>query len=310
MTNPRILIALSTFAQEGSAPLELLKKSGVVFEINATGKRLSKPEVLTMAQGFDGVVAGLEPYDAEVLATLSQLKCISRCGVGVDNVDLNVAKQKGVTVLNTPDVVVQPVAELTLGLIFDLSRKLTAHTELMRQGKWERLTGAQVAGKTVGVIGLGRIGRRVAQLLRRLDVDVLGYDIAPDPVWAKANNVVLVEREDLLSRADIVTLHVSSGPGHAFCLTAAELGRMKEGAMLINVARGSLVDEKSLVEALKSGHLAGAGLDVYAEEPYNGELCRLPNVVLTPHVGTLTRESRLIMEIEAVQNILKFFGKG
>ncbi len=305
--SPRIYIALSTFAAEGPQPLDLLKGSGLEFAMNPTGKRLTKEGVIAHVKDFDGVVAGLEPYDAQVLAALPRLKCISRCGVGVDNVDLPVARQKGIAVLNTPQVVVQPVAEMTLALIFDLLRKITAHTLAMRQKKWERLTGGQLAGRTVGVIGLGRIGQRVAELLRRLDVKVIGFDLKPDTAWAKAQGVTLKFLDELLAASDIVTLHVASPAGDPWCLGKRELARMKKGALLINTARGALVDEEALVEALRSGHLAGAGLDVYAEEPYAGPLCSLSNVALTPHVATLTQESRPAMEVEAVQNILDFF---
>ncbi len=302
----KVYVALSTFAKESAQPLELLKASGLPFEVNPTGKRLTKEEVIAKLQGYDGVVAGLEPYDAQVLSALPQLKCVSRCGVGVDNIDLSVAKARGIAVLNTPQVVVQPVAELTLALIFDLLRKTTAHATAMRRKKWERFTGSQLAGKTIGIIGLGRIGRRVAELLGRLDAKVIGFDVKPDAAWAKTQGVTLKSLDELLVVSDIVSLHVA---GH-FCLGTKELARMKKGAIVINTARGALIDEGALVDALRSGHLAGAGLDVYAQEPYTGPLCDLPNVVLTPHVATLTQESRLAMEAEAVENMIRFFKEG
>ena len=303
----KIFVALSTFAQQSRPPLDLLEHSGFDFAVNPIGKRLAKEEVMARLQGYDGVVAGLEPYDAQVLSSLPQLKCISRCGVGVDNVDLIVAKQKGITVLNTPQVVVQPVAEMTLALIFDCLRKITEHSVAMRQRQWERLTGSQLAGKTAGVVGLGRIGRRVAELLQRLDVNVIGFDIKPDLDWAEKHGIALKSLDELLAVCDIVTVHVALPAGDRWRLGKEELARMKKGAMIINTARGTFIDENVLVEALKSGHLSAAGLDVYAQEPYAGPLCDLPNVVLTPHVATLTQESRLAMEIEAVENIIKFF---
>jgi D-3-phosphoglycerate dehydrogenase / 2-oxoglutarate reductase len=305
----KIYVALSTFSKESPEPLNLLKKSGFEFTVNMSGKRLTKGEVIASLKDYDGVVAGLEPYDQEVIESLPQLKCISRCGVGVDNIDLSAAKSKNITVLNTPQVVIQPVAELTLALIFDLLRRTTEHTIAMRQKKWERLTGNQLAGKTVGVVGLGRIGRKVAQVLRALDAHVIGYDVYPDHEWSKANQVVLVDFYTLLKESDIVTLHLAATTAHPFELSREELAHMKNGAFLINVSRGSLVDEQALVEALKAGHLGGVGLDVYEQEPYAGPLCDMPNVVLTPHIATLTSESRGQMEAEAVDNILRFFAK-
>ncbi len=309
MTTPKIYVALSTFAQQSPQPLELLKASGYPFAVNTSGVRLSQERLVEQAHDFDGIVAGLETYDAKVLGALPRLKCISRCGAGVDNVDLPLARRKGIAVLNTPDVVIQPVAELTIAMIFDLLRRLTAHTLLMRQRKWERLVGWQLAGKRVGIIGLGRIGRKVAELLKKLDATVCGYDIDPDRAWAETQGITLVGIEELLGQCDILTLHFSASSRQPLCLNVRDLGRMKKGSFLVNVARGTAVDEQALVEALKSGHLAGAALDVYSSEPYAGPLCGMPNVILTPHVATLTYESRSAMEIEATQNILDFFIK-
>jgi D-3-phosphoglycerate dehydrogenase / 2-oxoglutarate reductase len=303
----KIFVALSSFAKDGDQPLLALKNSGLEFSVNMTGKRLGKAELISAMKDYDGVVAGLEQYDADVLAALPNLKCISRCGVGIDNVDVAEAKSRGVAVYNTPQVVIQPVAELTLALIFDVMRNITTQALSMRQKKWERLTGSQLAGKTAGIIGLGRIGRRVAELLKRLDVHVLGYDIAPDPVWAEAKGIELRPFHDVLKASDIVTLHVLGG---AFCMGKDEFQKMKKGAVLINTARGSVVDEDALVANLTSGHLGGAALDVYGQEPYTGPLCDLPNVVLTPHIATQTQESRAAMEMEAVENLIGFLKKG
>lgn len=307
MSVNKIYIALSAFARQDPGPLSALKRSGFFFDINTTGRRLTKEEIINNARGFSGIIAGLEPYDAQVLEALPDLKCISRCGVGVDNIDLNKAKEKNIAVLNTPDVVVQPVAELTMAMILDLLRRVTTHTLLMREKKWERRTGNLLLGKKVGVIGLGRIGRRVAELLRGWGIEVYGVDIHPDKGWAQQQGIDILTLQQALADSDIITLHLTAIDEHPFCLSENEIARMKKGAFLVNVARGVLIDEPSLIKALRSGHLAGAGLDVFEQEPYTGPLCDLDNVVLTPHVATLTQESRLAMEIEAVQNVVNFF---
>jgi len=309
MSDQKIYVALSTFAQQDPGPLDILKQSGLLYDINTSGRRLNKEEIINRAKGFTGVIAGLEPYDAQVLEALTGLKCISRCGVGLDNIDLNTAKAKNIEVLNTPQVVIQPVAELAMAMMFDLLRRVTRHTLLMRGRKWERHVGNLLLGKKVGVIGLGRIGRKVAELLRGWGIEVCGVDIRPDEKWARQQGVQIKTLEQVLADSDIITLHLSTSEEHPFCLGEDEIFRMKKGAFLINVARGALVDEPSLIKALKSGHLAGVGLDVFEEEPYTGPLCDLDNVVLTPHVATLTQESRLAMEIEAVENIVHFFNK-
>ena len=306
---PRIYIALSSFSNLDPVPLRILEASGFFFNVNSTGRRLSREELMSNARGYNGVIAGLEPYDAQVLEGLSDLKCISRCGVGVDNIDIEKAKERNIAVLNTPEVVVQPVAELTMALMLDLLRRVTAQSLAMRHKKWERLTGNLLFGKKVGVIGLGRIGRRVAELLRSWKIDVFGTDLYPDVQWAKVQGVKLFPLDKVLEDADIISLHLSMTDEHPFCLGDQEIARMKKGAFLINVARGALINEAALVNALSSNHLAGAGLDVFQQEPYTGLLCQMDNVVLTPHIATLTQESRSAMEIEAAQNIINFFNK-
>ncbi len=303
----KVYIALSTFAQEGTAPLELLQQSGLIFDINTTGKRLSKEQVIACAQHYDGIVAGLEPYDQEVLESLHQLKCISRCGVGIDNINAKIARERNIQVLNTPDVVITPVAEMTLALIFDCLRHVTAQAAFMRQGKWERLVGSQLSGKTVGIIGLGRIGKRVAQLLTALGAKVLAYDIFQDQQWATQHQLTYVNLNDLLMSSDIVTLHLSGGSDQSFRLNAEHFKLIKKEAILINTSRGQFIHEGDLVEALNKGSLAGAALDVFEQEPYQGRLAQMPQVIVTPHCSTLTKESRLAMEMEAIGNIIKFF---
>ena len=253
------------------------------------------------------MIAGLEIYDAGVLEHLKKLRCISRCGVGVDNIDLTTAQKKGIKVFTTPNVVIQPVVELTLALILNLLRKVSQQNNSMHQRQWQRLTGSQLAGKTVGVIGLGRIGRRVSETLSQLGCRVIGYDIAPDEAWAQRFQIPLMSLNQILPLADIMTLHLSASPENPFVLTRQHFQSMKKGALLINVARGTFLDEKALAEALREGTLSGAGLDVFEQEPYTGALCDLDNVILTPHVATLTQESRLAMELEAVENIVNFF---
>ena len=307
MKNTKVYIALSSFAQTSSLPKELLEKSGLSFDVNLSGNRLNKKEVIERLEGYDGVIAGLEPYDAEVLNALPDLKCISRCGVGVDNIDLKATKAKGISVLNTPDAVIQPVAELTLAMILDLMRHVSVHRELMRHHQWEKRMGFQLAGKTIGIIGLGRIGQRVAELLVRLDCKVIATDIRPDHRWADAHRVPIVPLEELLSTSDVVTLHVTAVAGQAFQLKQKHFAMMKRGGFLVNTARGSLLDEQDLHMALMEGYLGGAALDVFDQEPYKGPLCDLPNVILTPHVATLTQESRLDMEISAVTGLIDHF---
>ena len=162
----------STFARYGQAPVQLLDRSGFSYTINDLGRRLVKEEIMAQAQKAHGILAGVEPYDAEVLEQLPHLQCISRVGVGIDNIDITCAQAKGITIRNTPDVVIQPVAEMAVAMMFDLLRRLSFHTMKMCSQKWEKKAGNMLAGKKVGILGLGRIGRRVAEMMRKLDLEV------------------------------------------------------------------------------------------------------------------------------------------
>lgn len=304
--NGKIYVTLSSFAKENDVPLKLLEDSGHPFEINQTGKRFDQSQLVAAAKGCVGVVAGLETYDADVLSELTDLRCISRCGVGIDNIDLEKAKEAGITVLNTPDVVIQPVAELTVAFAFDLLRKVTQQTLTMKQKQWKRISGCNLRGKTIGILGLGRIGRRVAELFCALQVKVIGTDLVPDEAWAKEYNVSIMDTDQVLAKADIVSIHMTHLEENPFQLSKEHFVKMKKGAMLINAARGSFVNEDDLYDALTSGQLAAAALDVYQKEPYEGPLASLDNVILTPHIGTQTLESRVEMECQAVNNLLNF----
>lgn len=307
MTKPKILVALSTFAQYGEKPVELLKNSGLPFVLNSTGQRLNTDDILKLGQDCQGIIAGVEPYTSVVLSQLSSLRCISRCGVGIDSIDLVKAKELEIKILNTPNPVIVPVAELTIGMMLDLLRQITWHTVTLRNQRWQKRGGHNLQGKTVGIIGLGRIGKKVAQLVKSFSAQVIAADSYPDQQWAKDHAVAIVAVEQLLKDSDIVTLHLKADKNIPFILGEKQIRMMKSGAFLLNLARGEMVDEQALYYALTQGHLAGAGLDVFAQEPYVGKLTTLDNVLMTPHIATLTAESRLEMETQAVENLLAWF---
>jgi len=303
--NNKVFVALSTFAQYGKKPLELLKNSGIDYSINPLGRRLVEKEIIEMAGEASGIIAGVEPYNAEVLSALPHLKYISRAGVGIDNIDLDYAEKNNITIRNTPDVVIRPVVELTLAMIFDLLRKTTFHTNLLKQNRWEKTAGNLLLNKTVGIIGTGRIGKAVAELLIKLGVNIRAFDISPSKKWASMNKIEYLPFENLLSSVDIISLHALPEPDHLPLIGKEEIMLMKKGVVLINTSRGDCIDENALIEGLKSEKVGGVGLDVFPVEPYKGELIKFDNVVLTPHLATLTKESRLEMEIQATQNLLK-----
>jgi len=302
----KIYVTLSTFAEYGTEPLRALENGGFTFEVNDSGKRMTPKQIVKAASDASVIIAGVEPYDANTLEALPRLKAISRCGAGVDNVDLAYAKGHGIAVFNTPTHPIDAVAELTLAMMLALVRRLPEQSALIRERQWKRIKTHLLAKRKVGIIGLGKIGKRVAEILKAFGSRISGFDPYADKKWAKANGVTLLPLDGLLDTSDIVTIHASQFHGAPLKLAEKEIRRMKKGAMLINCARGDMVDEKALFDALKHGRLGGAGLDVFEEEPYKGDLTQLNNVVLTPHCATLTVETRVAMELEAAATAVRF----
>ena len=300
---PKVLITTSSFNVDAAEPLALLRQAGYEIAINPHGRKLSEDEVAgLLAEDVVGMVAGTEPLTRRVLSGAKGLKVVSRCGIGLDSVDLAAAAELGIEVTNTPDAPSAAVAELTLGLMLDQLRRISQADRQIRAGQWKPLMGGLLAARTVGIVGYGRIGRRVARLARAFGARVLAADaagVAADDV-AEASAL-----EPLLAQADIVTLHMPSQKGAGHFLDAQRIGMMKRGAVLVNTARGDLVDEAVLVQAIRDGHLGGAALDTYEKEPYTGPLAELPQVVLTAHMGSYAEESRGIMEREAADNLYK-----
>lgn len=299
----RVCISTSSFATYSREPLELLERAGCEIIVNPKGRTLNAAEIVDLAADADGILAGTEPLTAEVLARLPKLRAIARCGVGMDNVDLSAAEARGVHVTSTPYGPTRAVAELTVGLILDLMREVTRMDRELRGGVWKKRMGFLLEGKRVGLVGFGRIGRAVAELLKPFGVQ-LAY---ADPAIRDAA-YLRVELDELLAWADIVSLHCSMSGRTCPLLDAAALRRVKPGAWLVNACRGGLVDEAVLYELLASGHLAGAALDTYEKEPYSGPLTELPNVILLPHVGSYAREGRTRMELDAAANLLASLG--
>jgi len=306
MSQSLIFVALSTFAERDPLPLARLKASNYPFRIHRTGKRITTPELLRDGRDAAIIIAGVEPYDAATLAELPALRCLVRCGAGVDAVDLNAACTRGITVLNTPDVPTAAVAELALAMFLSLSRNLRRQVNSMGRREWNRLEAHLLGGRTVGLVGLGRIGRRVSELCRAFGARVLASDPFAEASGARDLGVELVPLEQLLREADIVSIHAAKSVDQPLRLGAAELAVMKRGAMLVNLARGGMVDEEALVDALRSGQIGGVGMDVFAKEPYAGPLCDFENVILTPHTATLAVETRAAMELECVEKALRF----
>lgn len=286
----RVLVTPTSFGK--GDPRLKAEIEGAVGEVvyNLLGRPLSGSEVAELLRGCDGYIAGLDAIDRRALAPADRLRVIARYGVGVDNVDLEAAREKRIVVTNTPGANAASVAELTVGLMLSLARTIPLAHESTRAGAWPRLEGVSLEGKAVGLLGFGAIGRQVARRLHGFDCRILACDPLAGAAIAQEHGVSLCTQDEVVAASDFLSLHLPLLPETRRLVSAAFLSRMKRGAFLVNTARGELVDEAALLAALTSGHLRGAALDTFAPEPPAGgnPLLSLPQVIATPHIGART----------------------
>lgn len=291
----QVLISTSSFNLANFAQLENLKTAGVKVKLNPFEARLTEDQVIELlGTNTIGLIAGLEPLTKNVLQSAKSLKVIARVGTGLDSVDLAAAKQLGISVLNTPDAPTKAVAELTVAHILGLLRHLSKADRQIRSGVWKGLMGSLLETKTVGLVGFGRIGKRVATLLSAFGASVIISD-----AQVKASDFQNLELDELCAKADILSLHLPYNESTHHIINEKRINLMKKGSYIVNISRGGLIDETMLLGALKSGHIAGAALDCFEQEPYEGELRNLENVQITAHMGSYARETRDLMEQEA-----------
>ena len=297
----KVLITTSSFSLGNFAQAKSLHDAGISLEMNPHGRRLSEDEVAELvATDVIAILAGLEPLTDRVLSNAKSLRVIARCGTGLDSVDLQAASRLGIDVFNTPDAPTQAVAELTIAHMLNSLRHISTTDSNMRSGKWTPTMGSLLATKTVGLIGVGRIGSAVAKLAQAFGARVIGFD----PVVSSHNSVELLSLDEVLNQADIVSLHVPINDQTHHIVNANAISRMKPGSIVVNVSRGGLIDESALHDALKSQHLSGAALDCFEDEPYSGPLLQIPGVHVTAHMGSYARETRDLMEVEASTNLV------
>lgn len=277
---------------------------------NDLGRSFTEDEIIQRLDGMDVVIAAEEPYRERVFKAAPRLGMVARDGVGFDSVDLEAATRYGVVATNAP-VLHETVADMTFGLILAVVRKIIICDRGVRQGRWlerDLFLASDVNGKTLGIFGFGRIGRAVAMRAAGFNMKIIAYDPYADPNMAKEAGVCLVDKEELLRTADIITIHMPLTPQTQDMMDAKAFEKMKDGACLINIARGEIVDEQALIAALKSGRLSGAGLDVIRNEPPKPDnpLFQFENVVFTPHVGSDTFDTfRKVCEC-VVDDVLLF----
>lgn len=302
----QVLVTPTSFGREEPELKEKLEEAVGQVTYNTTGKPLSSELLVELIPDVDGYIAGLDWIDQRALDAATRLKVIARYGAGLDRVDLDAARKRGVIVTNTPGANAVAVAELTIGLLLNLARPIIFASSQMRQGHWPRTKGISLQGKTIGIIGLGAIGKEVARRLAGFDCNVLAHDVVTEETFAARYGVMLTSLENLLSQADFVSLHIPVLPKTKHLVDAAFLDRMKQGAFLINTSRGELVDESALYEALVSEKLRGAAIDAFTHEPPDDKnpLLSLEQVIPTPHMGAHADSATNAMGRMALENCL------
>jgi D-3-phosphoglycerate dehydrogenase len=288
-------------------PLELLAQAGFEIRLSPHERKHSPAETAALLGEVDVLLAGTEPLPAEVLAAgLPRLRHVARVGVGLDGLDVDFCRAHGIAVTYTPDAPARSVVEQVFGLLICLGRRLVEAHENMRQGRWTRLTGVLWTGKTLGILGCGRIGKQVAEIARAMRMEVIAHDIVEDRVWAARHGVRYVGLDELLAESLAITVHLPLDESTENILCAARLRQMRPGSYLLNTCRGEVLDETALEACLRDGHLAGAALDVYRQEPYRGPLASLPNVICCCHQGSCSFDGRYQMEMGSAENAVAF----
>ncbi|MEX2112908.1 MAG: phosphoglycerate dehydrogenase [Pirellulales bacterium] len=303
----KVLITTEAVRHRPGPHLAVLTDAGFEYDYPQRNVLLTEDETLAAMQGCAASLAGSEPYTDRVLAGLPELRVISRNGVGYDRIDVAAATRRGVAVTITPEGNHQAVAEHAMALLLAVSRSIVSYAVATREGIWRRSDmHLQLRGKTLGIVGLGRIGRSVAQRAAAFGMRLVACETFPDAQFVARYEVDVMELDQLLATADYVTLHTPMGPDTRELINARTLRLMKPGSVLINTARGGLVNEDALLAALRSGHLAGAGLDVLQAEPPPADhpLLKWPNVVVTPHIASFDTQGVEDMSVGAARNIV------
>ena len=313
MTCParNILVTSLSFSKYSGEPKKILEDNGFTLIWNEKNRPLKEEEMLDLlvrVRPVFALVVGVDPVTERIMDAAPELKVIAKHGVGVDNIDLAAAHKRGIIVTNTPGANNQAVADLVWGLILSAARDIPKADYTTRRGRWDRFIGCEVWGKTIGIIGVGQIGLAVAKRARGFNMRILGYDPVPNLGAAMEIGIEYTSLENLLKESDIVSLHAPLNSETYHLIDEQKLRLMKNSAILVNTARGDLVDEEALYRALKNGWIKAAALDVFSREPLlDSPLVELENVILTPHIGAYTYEANYRMGVAAAKSIVQVF---
>ena len=303
---PKVLITTVPFGDRDRLPLELLENSGIEYLINPFNKKITEDQLTDIITDFDVIIAGTEPITEKVLNRATNLKLISRVGIGLDSVDLLAAQERGIKVSYTPDAPAPAVSELTLGLMLCLLRSVHVSNSQMHQGNWYRYFGRRLEEVTVGIIGMGRIGTGVLKRLKGFSSSkILVNDIKPNHELDKEYKLEWSSKAQIFKEADIISLHIPLNRLTKNMIRKEQLFSMKTDANIINTSRGGIINEQDLYEVMHSGHLSGAAIDVFEKEPYDGPLNNIERCLLTAHMGSMSVDCRTRMEIESTEEAIR-----
>jgi len=303
----KALITTVPFGDKNRLPLELLESEEIEYLINPLNKKLTEDELVEMVTDFDVIIAGTEPITAKVMNNASNLKHISRVGIGLDSVDLMAAEERGIKVSYTPDAPAPAVAELTIGMILTLLRSVHVSNAQMHAGQWHRFFGRRLSNVTIGIIGVGRIGKGVIRHLQGFgNPKILVNDIEPDLQFGDEYELEWASKEQIYREADVISLHLPLTGNTKNMIRTEHLRMMKEDAIILNTARGGIINEDDLYDVLRTGYLSGAAIDVFDFEPYTGKLRDIERCLLTAHMGSMSVDCRTRMEIEATEEAVRF----
>jgi len=305
----KVFVSTHPFSSTSKEPMKLLQESNFDVKLNPFEHKMTSQELAKEIKDSEILIAGTEKITEEVFQNAPKLKLISRVGIGLDGVDFELCKKYGVRVAYTPDAPTMAVAELCVAMILDLARQITITDKNIRVGVWKRHMGTLLYGKTIGIFGMGRIGKSLVHLLSSFNVKFLVHDINPDIAFGRLYNVNFVSKEEVLKNSDVISVNIPLKKDTLDYITSKELSLMEPHAIVINTARGGIINENDLYDALKEKIIAGAAVDVFEEEPYSGKLIELENCLLTCHMGASTIDSRTDMEVQAVEEAIRFKNK-
>ncbi|PWJ48500.1 phosphoglycerate dehydrogenase [Faecalicatena contorta] len=290
---------------KGGEALKVLQEFSNDLVFNELGRPLTEDELIPLLKDCDGYVAGLDYVTEKVISSCPNLKVISRYGAGYDRVDIAAAKANGIPVTNTPGVNAEAVGELAFSLILSLARRIPYLNQSTRSGEWVRSTGMELKGKTIGIMGLGAIGKVVARCARGFEMNILAYDPYIDKTYCAEHNIGIRTFDEMIEEADVISLHLPLTDSTRHLINSDTIARMKPSAILINTSRGGIIDEDAACHALRETRLGGLGLDAFEiEPPTESKLFELDNVVVTPHTGAHTKEATENMAYGSIKNLI------